>query len=65
MTFWTARTASGRDATEDGMLAYTASLGVMLASAGEIIPKPVIKHADQGLYAAKETWRNCELRKEA
>ena len=48
----------GRDATEDGTLAYTASLGVTLVSAGETTLKPAIKRADQGLYAAKETGRN-------
>lgn len=48
----------GRDATEDGTLAYTASLGVTLVSAGEATLKPAIKRADQGLYAAKETGRN-------
>ncbi|MCO7234128.1 MULTISPECIES: diguanylate cyclase [unclassified Cobetia] len=48
----------GQDATEDGTLAYTASLGVTLVCAGETTLKPAIKRADQGLYAAKETGRN-------
>ncbi|MDW7748028.1 diguanylate cyclase [Halomonas sp.] len=48
----------GDDATEDGRLAYTTSLGVTLVSAGETTLKPAIKRADQGLYAAKETGRN-------
>lgn len=48
----------GEDVTEDGTLAYTASLGVTLVCAGETTLKPAIKRADQGLYAAKETGRN-------
>ena len=48
----------GQDATEDGLLAYTASLGVTLVCAGETTLKPAIKRADQGLYAAKEAGRN-------
>ncbi|GAA0578630.1 diguanylate cyclase [Halomonas salifodinae] len=48
----------GQEATEDGTLAYTASLGVTLVSAGEATLKPAIKRADQGLYAAKEAGRN-------
>ncbi|WP_299315725.1 diguanylate cyclase [uncultured Halomonas sp.] len=48
----------GQAATEDGTLAYTASLGVTLVYAGETTLKPAIKRADQGLYAAKETGRN-------
>jgi len=48
----------GEDVTPDGTLAYTASLGVTLVSAGETTLKPAIKRADQGLYAAKELGRN-------
>lgn len=48
----------GQDATEDGTLAYTTSLGVTLVCAGETTLKPAIKRADQGLYAAKEAGRN-------
>ncbi|APX94755.1 PAS domain S-box protein [Halomonas sp. 1513] len=47
-----------QDATGDGVLAYTTSLGVTLVSAGESSLKPAIKRADQGLYAAKEAGRN-------
>jgi len=45
-------------ATEEGALAYSASLGVTLVSTGETTLKPAIKRADQGLYAAKEAGRN-------
>jgi len=48
----------GQDATDDGTLTYTASLGVTLVYAGETTLKPAIKRADQGLYAAKEAGRN-------
>ncbi|MGE4533192.1 sensor domain-containing diguanylate cyclase [Halomonas sp.] len=48
----------GQEATPDGLLAYTASLGVTLVRAGERTLKPAIKRADQGLYAAKESGRN-------
>nr|WP_205741932.1 diguanylate cyclase [Halomonas marinisediminis] len=47
-----------QDTTEDGTLAYTASLGVTLVCAGETTLKPAIKRADHGLYAAKERGRN-------
>lgn len=42
----------------ENRLAYSASLGVTLVSAGERSLKPAIKRADQGLYAAKEAGRN-------
>lgn len=48
----------GHDVTEDGWLAYTASLGVTLVMAEEASLKPAIKRADQGLYAAKAAGRN-------
>ncbi|MGE4533183.1 diguanylate cyclase [Halomonas sp.] len=46
------------ETSEEGSLAYTASLGVTLVCAGEATLKPAIKRADRGLYAAKETGRN-------
>ena len=48
----------GDEVIEGGRLAYSASLGVTLVSAGERSLKPAIKRADQGLYAAKEAGRN-------
>ncbi|MGJ7457458.1 sensor domain-containing diguanylate cyclase [Halomonas sp. RA08-2] len=48
----------GDEGIEGGRLAYSASLGVTLVSAGERSLKPAIKRADQGLYAAKEAGRN-------
>ncbi|MFC2992492.1 sensor domain-containing diguanylate cyclase [Halomonas tibetensis] len=54
----TTPTKVGHAVTADGMLAYSASLGVTLVSAGEDSLKPAIKRADQGLYAAKEAGRN-------
>ncbi|MDW7745287.1 diguanylate cyclase [Halomonas sp.] len=48
----------GEDTTEDGKLAYTASLGVTLVCTGETTLKPAIKRADMGLYAAKDMGRN-------
>lgn len=48
----------GHLAPESGTLAYSASLGVTLVSAGEKTLRPAIKRADQGLYAAKEAGRN-------
>ncbi|WP_432415460.1 diguanylate cyclase [Chromohalobacter israelensis] len=50
---------------EDTTLAYTASLGVTLVSAGETTLKPAIKRADQKLYAAKEAGRNRVHREDA
>ena len=51
-------TTPAKVGAEDGILAYTASLGVTLVCAGETTLKPAIKRADQGLYAAKAAGRN-------
>ncbi|SDJ99908.1 diguanylate cyclase [Billgrantia gudaonensis] len=48
----------GQDVSEDGLLHYTASLGVTLVMAQETNLKSAIKRADRGLYAAKEKGRN-------
>tara|TARA_B100000700_G_scaffold17503_2_gene17309 strand:+ start:40999 stop:42978 length:1980 start_codon:yes stop_codon:yes gene_type:complete len=48
----------GHDASENGMLAYSASLGVTLVSTDEASLNPAIKRADQGLYMAKQAGRN-------
>ncbi|WP_445000898.1 diguanylate cyclase [Halomonas mongoliensis] len=48
----------GEEVIAGGRLAYSASLGVTLVSAGESSLKPAIKRADRGLYAAKAAGRN-------
>lgn len=45
-------------AANEAFIAYSASLGVTLVSAGETSLQPAFIRADQGLYAAKEAGRN-------
>lgn len=49
----------GEDLIDGGNLTYTASFGVTEVKPDETSLKPAIKRADQGLYEAKETGRNC------
>ncbi|MGM0701932.1 MAG: diguanylate cyclase [Pseudomonadota bacterium] len=48
----------GQDVSDDGLLRYTASLGVTLVTNQETNLKPAIKRADRGLYTAKQQGRN-------
>lgn len=49
----------GEDLIDGGNLNYMASFGVTEVQPDESSLKPAIKRADQGLYEAKETGRNC------